>query len=186
MALRRGLKTEANDIAREIRQELKLHSAAPLDPRKLAEHLEIPLLPLSAMTEVPQVVRYFTRRSTGEFSAVTVFEGPQRLIVYNDSHSHGRQSSDLAHELSHGLLLHEPHPALAASGCRDWDEDYEDQADWLGGALLISDEAAIAIVQKRLTLEAAAVTYGVSTKLVQWRLNVTGARKRVQRTRRYG
>ncbi len=135
------------------------------------------------MTEVPQVIQYFTRRRTGEFSALTVFEGPQRLIVYNDSHSCGRQANDLAHELSHGLLLHEPRPALHVSGCRDWNEDCEDEADWLGGALLISDEAAIAIVKGGLTLNEAAEAYGVSTKLVQWRVNVTGARKRVRRVR---
>jgi len=185
MALRRGFKTEANDIAREIRQELGLHSAAPLDSRSLAEHLELPLQPLSAMAEVPQVVRYFSRRNTGEFSALTVFDGPRRLIVYNDSHSLGRQSSDLAHEISHALLLHEPRPALDASGCRDWDEDCEDEADWLAGALLVSDEAAISIVRRHLTLAAAAGIYGVSVPLIKWRLNVTGATVRVARARQY-
>ena len=44
-ALRRGFKTEANDIAREIRQELGLGLADPLDPWVLAAQLEIPWCP---------------------------------------------------------------------------------------------------------------------------------------------
>jgi Zn-dependent peptidase ImmA (M78 family) len=185
MAFRRGFKTEATDIAREIRAELGLHSTAPLDPRRLAEHLAIPVVPLSQLAAVPHVVRYFTRKNKGEFSAVTVFDGIERLIVFNDAHSAGRQTADITHELSHGLLLHVPKPALDSRGCRDWDEDCEDEADWLAGVLLIPDEAAIAIVQAGLTLAAAAEVYGVSIPLVRWRINMSGARIRVVRASRY-
>ncbi len=185
MQFRRGFKTEANDIAREIREELSLRSTDPLDPRRLAKHLGIPIKPLSAMKEIPEVVDYFSRRNTGEFSAVTVFDGIERLIVHNDAHTPGRQASDLAHELAHALLFHEPKPALDASGCRDWDEESEREADWLGAALLVSEEAAIDIAQKGLSLFSAAHSYGVSQKVMQMRLNVTGAYTRVERARRF-
>ena len=185
MKFRRGFKTEANDVARQIREELGLHSTDPLDPRRLAEHLDIPIMPLSAMMEIPDVVRYFTRRNTGEFSAMTMFEGTERLIIYNDAHSSGRQASALAHELAHALLFHQPKPALDSSGCRDWDEEVEREADWLGAALLVSEEAAIEIAEKGLTLAAAARLYGCSHQIIRMRLNVTGAYARVERARRY-
>jgi Zn-dependent peptidase ImmA (M78 family) len=185
MALRRGFKTEANDIAREIRGELGLHSTAVLDPRRLAELLAIPVIPLSAFSEIPQVVRYFTRKNKGEFSGLTVFRGTERLVVFNDGHSPARQASDVTHELSHGLLLHDPKPALDSKGCREWDQDCEEEANWLASVLLVTEEAALAIAQKGLTEAAAAATYGVSVPLMRWRLNMTAARIRVARARRY-
>jgi len=179
--LRRGFKSEANAIAREIRHELGLKLVDPLDPRLLAAHLEIPIVPLSEFrAAAPPAVSHFLTHDKSSFSAVTVFRGPARLIVFNDGHTDGRQASDLAHELSHGLLLHPPVRALDHRGCRDWDAEKEEEANWLAGALLISDEAAIAIAQAELSLDEAARKYGVSRPMVQFRLNVTGAKKRVR------
>lgn len=183
-ALRRGFKTEANDIAREIRQELGLGLADPLDPWVLAEHLEIPVMPLTELRrEAPSAIRHFTRVKCGEFSGVTVFRGSARLIVFNDSHSPGRRASDLAHELAHALLQHPPRPALDGSGCRDWDAELEEEAAWLAGALLVSDEAAIAVARSGMATADAAKKYSVSPKMMLFRLNVSGAQARVERAR---
>lgn len=182
--MRRGFKTEANDIAREVRKELRLRLADPLDAFKLAEHLAIPVLPLSEFRQAcPSAVRHFSIVETGAFSGLTVFRGPRRLIVYNDAHAPQRRASNVAHELAHALLMHPPTAALDHRGCRHWDGDMEEEANWLAGALLISDEAAISVVRRGLTLEGASATYGVSRPMMQFRLNVTGARKRVQRGR---
>jgi Zn-dependent peptidase ImmA (M78 family) len=182
MALRRGFKKEANAIVKEIRAELGLTLMAPLDPWALAEHLEIPVMTLSAMSEdVPDSVHHFSVVNSSEFSAMTVFCGTRRVIVYNDSHTKGRQASDIAHEVSHGLLLHPPRPALNVNGCRNWNDDVEDEAQWLAGALLISEEAALNIARRKLPLDQAATLYGVSQQMVRWRLGMTGANKRLAR-----
>lgn len=186
MALRRGFKSETKVIAREIRAEMHLSPMAPLDPWALANHLEIPVITLSSMNEsAPNAVHHFSLVNSSEFSAITIFSGPRRIIVYNDSHVKGRQASDIAHELSHGILLHTPKPALDVNGCRNWDEDMEDEADWLSGVLLISEEAAFNIAKKGLSLDDAATYYGVSKKMVTWRLGMTGAYKRLDRSRQY-
>ena len=186
MALRRGFKSEANAIAKEIRAEMGFSLAAPLDPWALAAHLEIPVITLSSMSEaVPDAVHHFSLVNTSEFSAMTVFSGTRRVIVYNDSHIKGRQASDITHEVSHGILLHTPKPALDANGCRNWDENMEDEADWLAGVLLISEEAALSIVRRNLPLDEAATLYGVSQKIIRWRIGVTGAQKRLSRTHQF-
>jgi Zn-dependent peptidase ImmA (M78 family) len=41
----------------------------------------------------------------------------------------------VAHELAHGLLLHEPRHAIV-DGCRDYRQE-EVEANWLAGCLLI-------------------------------------------------
>ena len=96
----------------------------------------------------------------------------------------GRQASNLAHELSHALLGHVPTPALDARGCRDWDGAVEAEADWLAGALLIPDEAALLIARRGWSLETAAQHYGVSVPMVRYRLNVCGAHKRAVHAQR--
>src|SRR5262245_24503531 len=142
MALWWGFKAYANRVATEVREELDLEPLKPLNPFALGEQLAIPALPLSSLTEtIPDVVHYLSKVDTGAFSAVTLFDGSRRRIVYNDAHSRGRQHSDIAHECAHGLLLHPPRPAFDGAGCRNWDENEEDEANWLGAALLITQEA---------------------------------------------
>jgi Zn-dependent peptidase ImmA (M78 family) len=183
--LRRGFKTEANDLAREIRKELGLQLLDPLDPWLLADHLAIEVIALSELADdADGAVRHLLHVDPASFSAVTVFYGTERLVVHNDAHSPGRQASNLSHELSHGLLLHPPAPALDAGGCRNWDPVLEGEAQYLAGALLITEEAALQIVRSGKSLDAAAVRFGVSSPMVQYRINVTGARQRVSRARR--
>ncbi len=183
--LRRGFKAEANRLAREIRQDLGLNALDPLDPRALAQDLGIPLVPLSALKkDAPAVVRHFSEQESGVFSAVTMFYGTRRAILYNDSHSPGRQASDIAHELSHALLQHPPEVAIDHRGRRNWNQNLEDEATWLGGALLISDEAAIEIARNQMSTDVAALAYGVSEQMIVWRLNVTAAVHRVGLSRK--
>ena len=180
--MRRGFKTEAKEIARQIRGELRLNLTDTLDPWKLADWLEIPILRLSDFEEYAEwACRYFRGPGRSVFSAVTVFDGHKRLIVHNDSHSPARQASNVCHELAHGLLLHPPTPALNDQGCRNWSREIEDEANWLSGVLLVPDEAALKTVKIGLELKQAALHYGVSVDLMRYRINVSGARKRVAR-----
>jgi len=179
--LRRGFKAEANELARELRRELSLNLEDPLDPTMLAEHLEIPITTLSAMKDdAPFAAQQFSVKDPTVFSAVTVFYGHQRKIVHNDSHHPVRQASNLAHELSHALLHHRPTPALDEFGNRLWNQTVEDEATWLGGALLISEEAALHIVRNGWSRAQAARYYQVSEEMVIFRLNMTGAQKRLR------
>ena len=185
MGLRRGFKTEANAIAVEVRAELGLGAIDALDPWRLAEHLEIPVVTLSSLEqETPAAVAHLRRVEPEVFSAVTVFCGTKRAIVHNDHHSRGRQASNVAHELAHGLLHHPASPARDDRGCRYWNQDIEDEASWLAGALLIPEDAALWIVRGSMSTQDAAAHFGVTTRMVTYRVNVTGARKRVERARR--
>lgn len=183
--MRHGFKKEANEIAREVRKELNLGICDPLNPWKLTNLLEIPVMTLREFEDVSELcVRHFTKVEIGAFSAVTVFYGSKRVIIHNDSHSSSRQASNLAHEAAHGLLHHQPAPAMDASGCRKWDEEIEEEAEYLAGALLVTEEAALWIVRERISLATAAHQLGVSQHMITYRLNITGARKRILRSNR--
>ncbi len=177
--LRRGFKSEVNALVTSTRAELGLDVRAPLDVWQLAAQLGIPLVAISAYRVVePEAVRFLMKIESGSFSAVTVFCGPRRLIVFNDGHARTRQASDLAHELAHALLHHTPHTAIDERGCRYWSAEYEEEANWLGGALLVPEEAALLVVRRRISLAEAARDYGVSVRMMQYRLNVTAANRR--------
>ena len=180
MSLRHGFKTEANWYAREMRRELGLPAHGILCPWRLAEHLEFPVVPLKAYEAAePKAVAYFrSRLGQREFSAITIFHGQARLIVHNDAHELERQASNIAHELAHGLLLHPPKPPIDEQGSRHYNPVLEEEANWLGPALLVSDEAAVRVVRLGLTVPAAATLYKVSSQVMQMRINVSGARKR--------
>ena len=66
-------------------------------------------------------------------------------------------------------------------GCRQFNRAHEEEANWLGPALLISEEAALYIVEQRLTVDWAGLDYGVSRDLITMRISVTGAQRRMQR-----
>lgn len=85
--------------------------------------------------------------------------------------------------MCHGLLLHEPGAALDDVGCRIWDQDVEDEATWLAGVLLIPDDAALAVARGHINDSTALDHFGVSEQMLTWRLNMSGARRRVQRAR---
>lgn len=181
MSLRRGFKKEANDYARDFRTELRARAHDPLCPWQLAAHLEIPVVSLSELqNEVPtHYIHYLKERDRKCFSAVTVFCGRCRMIAHNDAHTRHRQASNISHELSHAILLHPPTEPFSEHGCRNFNKEIEEEANWLGPALLISDEAALHIVKNEMSIDEASKFYNVSREVISMRINVTGARKRI-------
>ena len=182
--MRRGFKKEAKELAVDVRSELGLGDHDPLDPWALMTLLDIPVLTLSEFQNESQLcVHHFTTTEVDVFSAVTVFHGSRRLIVHNDAHARSRQVSNLTHEAAHGLLHHTPAPAMDELGCRQWNDEAEKEAEYLAGALLVPDNAALRIVRKDLPLPTVAEQLGISTGMLSYRLNVSGARTRVRRYR---
>jgi Zn-dependent peptidase ImmA (M78 family) len=177
MAFRRGFKSEANWLARNVREDLGIAAHLPVCPWQLASHLGFPVRALSDFEKSEPVAVTYLRSLKGQqdFSAITIFDGTLRMIIHNDAHQKKRQAANIAHELAHGLLLHPPMPPLDAEGSRYYDRVIEEEANWLGPALLVSEEAAMHIARMKLPLAKASDVYGASEELVRMRLNVTGA-----------
>lgn len=182
--LRRGFKSEADWYARDMRSELGLEPEAPLCPWRLAEHLAIPVQTLGELlTFERSAVKHLRSKGSESFSAFTLIDCGFRTIVHNDSHAPGRQASNIAHELAHALLLHPALPVFSEGGCRTFNPRMEAEASWLGPALLVSKEAALKIAWRDTPVDNAAEEFGVSPRLMSMRLDATGARKIVARSR---
>lgn len=181
MDFRRGFKSEANSFSREFRAELSLDAHDPLCPWDLAKHLEIPVFSISSLkTEIPNAVKYFY---SGEgrrlLSAVTLFRGMKRVIIHNDAHDLKRQAANIAHELAHAILLHPPKPPFDENGERQYSRELEDEANWFGPALLVSEEAALWIAKSGTSISSASNIYKASEEVIRMRLNVCGAFRRI-------
>lgn len=185
MSLRRGFKASASRLAVRLRRGQNRAPHEPIDLETIAERLEIKIVPLSAFAkEVPQAVRHLSITDSDAFSATTIrFETGKRIIIHNDSHHPRRQRSNLSHEISHVLLGHPFTYPIDNSGCRNHDRELEEEANWLGATILISDEAALHILRRAIDEETACSLYEVSLPLLRMRINGSGARIRHSRSR---
>lgn len=185
MGLSTRFKNEAEQIAEDIRGELGLQNIESLDPHALLRNLELPAISLADLVrlnggkdpELANAVGLLHSEETSSLSAATVFCGPQRMVVYNESHAEARQNSDLCHEAAHALLLHPPAPALDTFGCRAWNREIEDEAQFLAGTLLIPGKGVRYAAKAGWSLEVVADRFGCSVEMARWRDNVAGGRR---------
>ena len=180
MNLPYGFKAKANRIAVGLRHQMGLECHAPIDLYELAEEkLGFPVVPITAFNDVcPEHVTQLFETDMSAFSASLLLVGDGRVILLNDGHSLRRQNSSLAHEIAHALLAHRPTQPFDGTGCRNFDKNLEDQANCLAGHVLIPNEAAQRIVWSDRDLESVCDEYRVSKRMLEYRLNTSGARKR--------
>jgi hypothetical protein len=172
-------------MAIEVRNEIGLNKFEPLDPVALAEEYGIPIYCLGDLGchgLSAETMAHFGGDAGARFSAALVPIRHGRCIVENDGHAPTRRRANLAHEMAHVLLEHEFSVAvLGPDGCRAVHPDIEEEADWFGGELLITTDAALRCARQKATDGAVASFYGVSTPYAAMRMNRSGARIRVQR-----
>ena len=188
---RRGFKTWAERTSLRVRQKLKVSSESPLDPFKLAELLGVPVLTPNDLADLTEDVR---RRLVNDhrdcWSAITVTNGSGHLVVVNAAHARTRLHSNLAHEIAHIILGHEPSMMFmspqSGMALRTHNEEQEQEANWLAGCLLLPREALVLIRRKGMADEDACLQYGVSAAMLRFRFNVTGVDVQLLRARGLG
>ena len=189
MALRRGFKSEAERIARRVRSEMRLSAAQSVAPEVLAKLMGIEvragdeLIPRTRFDELEEI-------QPNSFSACTLRPSPDRVVVvYNPLSAMSRQRSDLAHELAHILLDHELSrlERLGDVIFFSCDAIQEEEAAWLSGCLLLPRALLLAEVGRGASAKEIAEKCGVSERMAQYRLNVTGVvrqKQAIQKTSR--
>ena len=182
MALRRGFKSEAERIARRVRTELGIGAAKQVAPEILAELLGIEvragdeLIPRERFDELEDI-------QPDSFSACTLRPSADRLVVvYNPLSAMSRQRSDIAHELAHALLDHDLSRVerLGEVTFLSCDPNQEEEAAWLSGCLLLPRALLLAEVHRGSGAKDIAKKCGVSERMAQYRLDVTGVLRQNQ------
>jgi Zn-dependent peptidase ImmA (M78 family) len=105
-------------------------------------------------------------------------------ILENDAQPLTRRRTTICHELAHVVLEHEFGVSLSAEERKcGLGGEQEDEADWLSGEMLIPYDGALRLARADATDLQAAHAFDVSLAVARWRMNHTGARKIVERTR---
>jgi hypothetical protein len=187
--LERGFKSWSERTAISLRQDLSLSPKDPLDPRQLAAFLQVDLCTPRDLHGLPNsVTDQLLIVDPGGWSAVSIERGGKTLIIYNPMHSIGRQANDITHELAHLILGHKPSRLMISSDgelvMRSYDQKQEDEADWLASSLLLPRETLLYCKRRlRLRENEIAEKFGVSEKLVIYRLRITGIDSQLRSSR---
>jgi Zn-dependent peptidase ImmA (M78 family) len=164
---------------------LGLTAYAPLDPWAYAIHLKVNILEFDKLGLPTKAVRQLTVVDGDSWSAMTLKSGDTFAIVINPSHALTRQRSDLMHELAHVELRHVPaRVEVSESGLlllSDYSDEQEQEADWLGAALLLPRDGLVRLRVGRKSTAEIATYYGVSEALCEWRLRMTGVDVQMRR-----
>lgn len=187
--LKRGFKAQSERRSVEIRKKFGLQPDAPLSARKVAAAYHILVWTEADIAGVSKDdLVQLTVTDPDSWSAFTMRVGEKHLIVVNSRQSEPRQNSVIMHELSHILLGHELTSAgLTADGHfvpTSYDQDQEDEADWLAGTLLLPRPALLKIRRLGLTDHQAQASFQVSEQMLTWRIRMTGVDYQLSNSRR--
>jgi uncharacterized protein DUF955 len=178
-ALDRGFKSWAERTSLGLRRELGLLIHARLDPKALAESLDVRLWTPGDVPGLSKECRdQLLVHDPSGWSAVTSVVGDSAIIVYNPRHSPGRQNGDITHELAHIVLNHEAARLILSQDgkmvMRSYDRKDEEEADWLSHCLLLPRDGLVWARRQPMTPEEMATHFGVTDILVTYRLRITG------------
>lgn len=181
--MRRGFKAQSERLSETARASLGLGPLARLDPWTYAESLGAYVLGADELDLPPNHAAQLLRRDPDSWSGMTLAEDGLLLIVLNSAQSKRRQASTLMHELAHSILYHTPTSVqVSAAGLvllSDYSDEQEEEADWLGGALLLPQAALLYHRSAGAPVADIARQFGVSDDLCHWRCRMTGVEKRI-------
>lgn len=175
MTLPRGFKAEAERRAAEIRGQLGLREHDPVDLSRVAALLRAKIVSADSLVSIDRLQEIESMQAFA-FSACTFEIRGRPVVVFNPLRSAGRQSSDVAHELSHLILGHELSEIeylgeIAFRTCRS---DQEEQATSLGATLLLPRPLLASALKRGLGIDEIATENGVTPEMARFRWNSTG------------
>lgn len=178
---KRGFKSNSEKISLDYRKTLGLQQHEPLSACDLANHLKIKIVtPKNIFPAKSESLRILS--TSNNWSALTMpCKSGSRIIILNDKHSKARQESDLMHEIAHVILNHETSSSKKLDGfdilLRDYNEEQEKEAEWLGACLQLPRYALLYHLNKNHKTQEISVIFNASEQMVKYRINSTGVKK---------
>jgi Zn-dependent peptidase ImmA (M78 family) len=183
--MRRGFKTEAERLAGDIRQRIGCDDDDSAELEAVAADLDVDIMPADELVARARLEELHELQPDS-FSAATFRRpGGRRVIVFNPLHAPGRTRSNQAHELAHIILDHDVRTIEQVGNLKflTCDVEQEEEADWLGGCLLLPRSLLLKAAFKDMTAEEIAAKYGTSEPMARFRLNASGVLVQVGRAR---
>jgi len=173
--VRRGFKAESERIAEKVRSEMGKRPSDHVDAIDLAVHVGATVRAADELTS-REKLQTLEEIQPGAFSACTFSIGDRHVIVYNPVSSPGRTQSDIAHEVSHVMLGHDMKSVETIAGFTFFtcDAEEEQEANWLGGCLLLPRRLVYLAARRGMDATSIAEKYNVSEQMAAFRLRTTG------------
>ena len=184
--MKRGFKASAERLAQELRERLGSGDDQPVPLEQVAQHLDVDVLRADEIIDLRKLEE-LNEIQRDAFSAATFkLDSGKRVVVYNPLHEEGRTNSNIAHELAHLLLEHNVRNVESVGNFKflTCDSEQEDEADWLGGCLLLPRPVLYAAARKGLSAKQIAERYSTSEEMARFRLNLSGVLVQVARQRK--
>jgi len=168
--------------ALQIRQFAGVKLDEPLDPYLLAKHARLRVVSLDELCGLsPEAKSQLLKCDPDGWSggASEPLPDGSRLVILNPMHGRERQAATLMEEVCHVFLGHHLNRlGLPVHGVSEASRDYhqieEEEAYAVGAAVLVPYYVLREAVEMHLPIEALARRYGVSRRLVEYRLRVSG------------
>lgn len=161
---------------------------APLSSFHLATDLNVKVWSESDISGVSEGdLNQLCSADPESWSAFTMRVEDSHLIVYNSTQSVPRQNSVVMHELAHIMLGHELTSATLTVGGHfvptTYNQEQEDEADWLAGTLLLPRPSLLQIRYRDVSEIDAMEKYMVSRQMLTWRFRMTGVDHQISNSR---
>lgn len=183
---RKGFKKWADEKVVEIRQQMGLYPSSPLCAFDLCKFLKVSVqTPLDIQNFPKELSDELLGNGASSWSAATIpLSNGKYLIIHNPTHSEARQQSNLMHEIAHILCEHKVSEEIENTGLsgflRNFDEQHENEAEWLGACLQLPRPALFYSLKKGLTIQEIAQRYNCSEQMARYRINITGLKNRLK------
>ena len=177
--MRRGFKSQCEKRSLEIRKRMDLNPTSSLSAFDLAAHEDVKVisaLEVGGLSESDS--SQLCNEEDDSWSALTIRIQSKHLVIYKPISNKPRINSVVMHELSHIMLGHELESAgMSEDGHlipSNFNQEQEDEADWLAGTLLLPRPALLSIKKSEMSDQDAMQLYSVSRQMLTWRVRMTG------------
>ena len=185
---KRGFKSQCERRAVEFRRQLGVAPTGALMGDALAKHIGVTVWSTHEVAGLDlRDIEVLSNEADQSWSALTMRMGSEHLVVYKPVSSKGRRNNVIMHELSHIILGHELAQACVLEDGSlvpgNFNQDQEDEADWLAGALLLPRPALLNIRHSGQLPSDACAQFCVSNEMLTWRMRMTGVDYQLARSR---
>lgn len=158
-----------------LRQRARIGPLDPLDPRLLADKLELQFVQLNAIAGLrPEVYQSIIAMDAREWSGMgKALPNGKLLIALNPNMTVERETVTIMEEVAHAHYGHQPIELLTLAANlvrRRYDADAEREAYWTAKAALLPAVAIGQAVYRGCSAEEIAVRYGASVELAEMRI----------------
>lgn len=172
-------RSQWEEIASTIRGGMRKKGDDPVDPFQLRIRGVKVALANDIRGLSDQALSMLLARNSSLWSAATIpldAKKKEWLVLLNSSHSRERQRASLMEEYCHVLLGHEISRLTYQEGraFRDFLEEQEQEAYYIGAAILVPEASLRRRVTNRESSDQIARHFGVSRELVEYRIKRLG------------